>query len=64
MSIYNNYKQYGIMLAVGFNRLQLFKITIVKNLFILTMAFIIGATITYLILPLIGDIVLFSSGLL
>lgn len=63
-AIYSNYKQYGIMLAVGFKRKQLSHIIIIKNLIILTLSFIVASVIAYLVLPVIGNPIMYFSGLL
>lgn len=63
-TIYNNYKEYGVMITLGFTRGYIIRTTILKNLFINTIAFIIGATASYFILPQIGNYVLYNTGML
>lgn len=63
-TIYSNYREYGIMLTQGFTRNSIIRTSILKNIFINTLSFIIAVFLTFLILPRIGNYVLYNTGML
>lgn len=62
--IYNNYKEYGVMISLGFDRRTLITNAVIKNVILTMIAFLISIVISYTLLPIVNNFVLSNVGLI